>query len=255
LLAKVRVFLELQRQRRELQETLRLNERLIAVVSHDLRNPLNLVAVAVPVLTASSDPIVVATAQKIERSMRRMAAILSDLIDLSQARLGGGITVQPNPCELNNLAATVVDELLLVQHAAQIVVEPKADLRGLWDGQRIQQVLSNLLTNALRHGEAGTTITLVLDGTAPERVVLSVHNLGAVASEARGSLFEPFSGSSSSPSYPAYRADDPLTNQHGGLGLGLYIANQIVRAHAGTLEMESSDSGGTTFRVSLPRQF
>jgi signal transduction histidine kinase len=249
---KVRVFVELHRQRRQLEETLRLNEELVAVVSHDLRSPLNLVTIAVSVLASSKDPAVVATARKIERSTRRMATILNDLIDLSRARRGGGINVDVAPCELSSIAATVVEEMRSTHEGADIVARSIGNLEGAWDSGRLQQVMSNLLGNALRHGAPGGAVTLTLDGSAPEIVKIAVHNHGQIQPEVRSRMFEPFSGSTT---HRRSQSDPPSreTVSREGLGLGLYIVSQIVRAHGGKVDVDSSASAGTTFLVSLPR--
>lgn len=251
--AKVRVFVELQRQRRQLEETLRLNEELIAVVSHDLRNPLNLVTIAVAVLCESQDATVVATARKIERSTRRMATILNDLLDLSRARHGAGISITATWCELTVMAATVVEELRSTHERADIVVRSVGNLEGNWDSGRLQQVMSNLIGNAIRHGRAGGVIVVTLDGSSTEGVTLAVHNEGVIPTDVRQAMFEPFAGSSTRdrPSNESERRD--LVVARDGLGLGLYIVDQIVRAHGGKIDVESSEDSGTTFRVSLPR--
>lgn len=251
---KVRVFVELQRQRRQLEETLRLNEELVAVVSHDLRNPLNLVTIAVAVLCQSQDTAVVATARKIERSTRRMATILNDLLDLSRARRGAGISINPTSCELTMIAATVVEELRSTHEAADIVVRSVGNLEGDWDSGRLQQVMSNLLGNAIRHGKAGGVVVLTLDGSSTEWVTIAVHNEGVIPADVRHAMFEPFAGSSTRAlqGNDSERRDLIMTRE--GLGLGLYIVDQIVCAHGGKIEVQSSEDAGTTFRISLPRR-
>jgi two-component system, sensor histidine kinase and response regulator len=252
---KVRVFVELQRQRRELEETLRLNEELLAVVSHDLRNPLNLVTVAVAVLAESADPSVVATARKIERSTRRMATILNDLLDLSRARLGGGIPIGTSDCELDTIAATVVDELRPTAEGT-ITVKTAGNLHGDWDVGRLQQVLSNLLANALCHGKPSGVVTLTLDGSRSETVQISVHNEGTIPRGVRAKMFEPFAGTATlkrRAKREASAGGATANGSHDGLGLGLYIASEIVRAHGGDIEVHSSDAEGTRFDIRLPR--
>jgi signal transduction histidine kinase len=230
-----------------------LNEELVAVVSHDLRSPLNLVAIAVAVLGQSPDPAVVATARKIERSTRRMATILNDLLDLSRARLGGGIRVDAVPCELSTMATTVVEELRSTHEGADIVVRSVGNLNGTWDSGRLQQVMSNLLSNALRHGKPRGVVTLTLDGTSSEQASVAVHNEGEIEAEARQAMFKPFAAS---PGRARYGSDPPGRDAlvaRDGLGLGLYIVDQLVRAHEGRIEVQSSETTGTTFRVWLPR--
>jgi signal transduction histidine kinase len=181
-----------------------------------------------------------------------MATILNDLIDLSRARRGGGISVDVAPCELSSIALTVVEEMRSTHEGADIVSRSVGNLEGAWDSGRLQQVMSNLLGNALRHGEPGGAVTLTLDGSAPEVVKIAVHNQGQIQPEVRSRMFEPFSGSST---YRRGQSDPPSreTASRDGLGLGLYIVSQIVRAHGGKVDVDSSASSGTTFLVSLPR--
>ena len=138
----------------------------------------------------------------------------------------------------------------VVQRAAQelcegasgrcIHVDKHGDLDGVWDSERLLQVASNLMGNALQHGQPGTVVQVTVDGTAAASVVLSVANDGALAEGLKAHLFNPFRERTYHP------------GRHQGLGLGLYIAQQIVLAHGGTIEA-LSDSARTTFRVQLPR--
>jgi signal transduction histidine kinase len=110
---------------------------------------------------------------------------------------------------------------------------------GEWDYDRLLQVFSNLIGNAIHHGASGCRVDIRADGTASSDVVVLVHNAGVVAAEVMPVLFEPFRGTK-----------QPTTR---GLGLGLFITNQIVAAHQGAISVTSNAVEGTTFRVQLPR--
>jgi signal transduction histidine kinase len=240
----VKVFADLHRQRLALERTLRLNEELVAIVSHDLRNPVHLILMAANLL--KQDPPadrVRSIAERIERSARRAGAIINNLVDLSQARLGGGIPIEPHSCDLGKLAAVTVAEFRNAHKGREFRVHENGNLEGVWDGARLQQALSNLLSNALQHGESGLPISVSLHGSEAE-VRLELHSFGVVPLSKQANLFEPF----------ASRNTDQRDERQGdGLGLGLYIVKQVVDAHRGRVSLVSNASVGTTFTVKLPR--
>lgn len=127
----------------------------------------------------------------------------------------------------------------------QIVVESAGMLTGAWDNDRLAQVLSHLLGNAIEHGAAGSPVTVRLDGTEPRVVRVSVANAGAIPAEMLPHLFDPFR-----------RADESTrARKSKGLGLGLYIVQQIVQAHDGRIEARSDERVGTVMSLELPRSF
>jgi two-component system, sensor histidine kinase and response regulator len=121
-------------------------------------------------------------------------------------------------------------------------VRQRGDFNGEWDGGRLAQVASNLITNALQYGEPGHPVAVELDGTQPDSVELIVANAGSIPRELLPVIFDPFRGRSD----PGRRSD--------GLGLGLYIVRQLVEAHEGRVDVTSNASDGTRFIVRLPRQ-
>jgi two-component system, sensor histidine kinase and response regulator len=247
--SKTNVFFELYRQRQQLRqqltertETLRTNEMFMAILSHDLRNPLNsMLTGAELVRRLTGDEKVLKAVDRIQRSGKRMTEIIESMLDLTRARLGGGITLTLGPCDLGEIAHQVAAEHQPEAPHPGVTVVQDGDLNGVWDRGRLAQVVSNLIGNALSHGEATDPVRVRLDGTASERVCLKVSNAGTMPGSVRARIFDPFSRS------PERRSSD------NGLGLGLYIVEQIVNAHGGRVWIEDEVEGQTTFTLELPR--
>jgi signal transduction histidine kinase len=149
----------------------------------------------------------------------------------------------------------VVDELRPTAESA-ITVNTLGNLHGDWDVGRLQQVLSNLLANALCHGNPAGVVTLTLDGSQSDTVCICIHNEGTIPRGVRATMFEPFSGTATlrrRAKRDAPAGGAPANGGQDGLGLGLYIASEIVRAHGGTIEVHSSEGEGTSFDIRLPR--
>ena len=221
-----------------------LRERLIGIVGHDLRTPLSTVAMAAGLMlkrgTLSQDD-ARATA-RIARTTERMAKIISELLDFTRARLGGGIPIHPQPIDLADVCAEVIAEVETAHPERTLRLHADGDARGAWDKERLAQVVSNLVGNAIQHGKSDGPIEVRLRAEG-DLVTLSVHNEGpAIAPDLLPSVFDPFR---SHPRESAHRGE--------GLGLGLYICQEMVRAHGGDIAVQSSDATGTTFTVQLPR--
>ena len=247
---KADVFFQLYRQKQQLTqelyertETLRLNEMFTAVLGHDLRNPLNAILTSARVLEQLSvDARVRATAERIQSSGTRMSRMIEDLLDLARARLAGGIPLKREPTDLGKLILPVVQEHRAAFPGRSIEVSEEGHLGGEWDSGRVAQVASNLIGNALRHGEDGAAIQVEIDGTSVDEVVLSVANAGAIDPQVRPHLFNPF------------RSTQQNAGKGEGLGLGLYIVQQIIHAHQGDVEVRLENDNRTLFRVRLPRR-
>lgn len=242
---KVATFVDLHRQRLErerladeLREMLRLNEMFVAAVSHDLRSPLSTLLMGASVLHGKLvDPTLERTLARMRSSAERMRGMLDELYDLARVRLAGGIAIEPSPTDFGRLAQRVADELGVAHPERSLLVEAEGDsCEGHWDEARLAQVLANLIGNALRHGDSKQPVRVRWQG-AVEALVLEVHNGGAIPSSVGEHLFDPFRRGT--------RARDSL-------GLGLYIVRQIVLAHAGSIDVASTETEGTTFRVRLP---
>ncbi len=219
----------------------KLREQFIAVLGHDLRNPLQAISMAAEMLLLDPLP---ATSQRnvrrIQGSVERMSDLVHDILDFARGRLGGGIPVALHAHD--DLAAElqqVVTENRIAHPGRAIEARFALDTAVICDCSRLSQLLDNLLANALAHGVADQPVR-VDARCAAGSFELSVHNSGpAIATDKLGRLFLPFSRSLS---------DEPGP----GLGLGLFIAAEIAKAHLGTLSVTSTDSEGTRFTFRMP---
>jgi signal transduction histidine kinase len=167
--------------------------------------------------------------------------MIDQLLDFTRARSGGGITIASHPCNLAELAAHAGGELELAHPDWHIQYEVRGDANGRWEAARILQVISNLIGNAGQHGTNSEPISVRVDGSAKSEVCLSVRNAGVIPESVRTYMFEPFLHNR--------RAQNSAA---GGLGLGLFIVREIVRAHGGVVHVECSDAE-TVASVRLPR--
>ncbi len=214
---------------------------ILAIVSHDIRNPLHAIQVAAYALQRTAEPssAVQRQADIVTRGVKRIQHIVGDLLDLSREREGAGISVTPQPSDLRLMCQQIIDELEAIARDRKITFECEADGRGAWDEHRILQALSNLTSNAVQHGTPGSPVRVRLTGDE-HRVAVEVHNEGSIPAELLPRIFEPF------------RSGRHQGSRGDGLGLGLFIANAIARAHGGEVEVASSDAV-TMFRLVLPR--
>jgi PAS domain S-box-containing protein len=214
---------------------------ILAIVSHDIRDPLGTILFAARRLQATAAPASPARkhAEIVERGVDRIQHIVGDLLDLAREREGAGIPIAPRPTDMRAVCRQIIDELETIARDRQITFDCDADGSGAWDEHRILQAISNLASNAVRHGKPGSPVRVRLTGDT-DHVAVEVHNSGAIPTELLPRIFEPFR----SGRHNASRGD--------GLGLGLFIAQAIARAHGGGLEVDSADDA-TMFRLVLPR--
>ena len=216
-------------------------DQFIGVLSHDLRTPLGAVTAGAALLAVPEDNPErrgrVVT--RIMNSAQRMERMIGDLLDLTRTRLGGSLPLKRRPANLQQVCEEAMMEIRAGQPDAVLRLQVSGDLRGEWDADRLGQVVSNLVGNAIQHGN-GTPITL----TGQEQgnlVTLTVHNAGPpIPPEVLPFVFEPLARG---------RAEDASR----GIGLGLFIARTIVSAHGGHIQVSSSTDAGTTFTVVLPK--
>ncbi len=219
-------------------------DQSLGILGHDLRNPLSSIVMGSTLLINSEElgDRSVKIAARMLNSANRMNRMISDLLDLTRTRFGEPIPIVRAMVDLDPLCRQVLAELEGLCAIGGLHFTSKGDLRGEWDSDRVAQVLSNLLKNAIQHGAANDPISLVAQGKTDE-IVLEVHNGGGpIPPGALSTIFEPM----------VRHVADAHTNA--GLGLGLYIASQIVLAHGGTLDAASTEAMGTTFTVRLPRR-
>lgn len=222
----------------------RYRDQSIAILGHDLRNPLSAITAGAGLLLVSADgnERQAATAGRILSSALRMGRMIHDLLDFTSARLGGVIPLTLAPTDVARICEEGILEVQTASPAAVVRFESSGDLAAEWDADRIAQVISNLLGNAVQYGD-GTPVSLVVTGAADE-VVLAVHNDGPpIPVDARRDIFEPL-----------VRGTSAHGAESGNIGLGLFIARAIVRSHDGEIELESSETQGTTFTVRIPRK-
>jgi signal transduction histidine kinase len=219
----------------------------LAILSHDLRNPLNSISVSAAAISefGGPDPDTLDCAAQISTSAQVMARMISDLLDYTRTRLGAGMPVSPVPMDLDALCRELFQEFRSAHPQREIRYVADGDLRGDWDADRLRQAISNVLGNAVQHGDEGAPIDLRATGN-PSSVVIQVQNGGApIPPGELARIFDPLvRGSGAKPP----RADRP-----GSIGLGLYIAREIARSHGGRIDVTSTASTGTTFTISLPR--
>jgi signal transduction histidine kinase len=212
---------------------------MIGVLGHDLQTPLSAAKLAASTLQRENlTEAARGRVAVIERATNRMSEMIATLLDFARSRDQGGLPVTRVPTNLAAVARDVASELATASPTRTIQVDVRGELEGRWDPARIGQAIANLVANALEHGDPRGPVRLSVDGSG-KAVVVKVKNDGPpIPSELRPVLFEAFSrGDRSRP----------------GLGLGLFIVKEIVVAHGGTIDVESSAEDGTVFKLVLPR--
>lgn len=205
-------------------------EVFVSVLSHDLRNPLTAIITASHTLREKDSR----AATRIRQSADRMGRMIDQLLDFSRIKMGAGLPLDTREIDLGPVGRMVLGELEAAYPDRAIRLEEHGSLWGAWDRDRLAQLLSNLGGNACQHGDDPVHITL--DGRDPLFVRISVENRGTIPDELIPDLFEP----------------GARQRRSGGLGLGLYIAQQIASAHGGSIQVTSSDTA-TRFLVEMPR--
>lgn len=223
----------------------RFRELFIGMLGHDLRNPLNAVNVGTHILLdAPGLPVTQRrTVERVRSSAGRMSRMIDQVLDFTRARSGGGIPVDRAADDIHAICAQAVDELLAAHPERVVDTQYRGDGRGLWDADRLTQLFSNVVGNALAYGAKDAPVRVVLDAS-DDVVRCTVHNLGApIPRELLPTLFDPFR-----------RATHAKSSRTQGLGLGLFIAQQIAVAHGGEIAVRSSEAEGTELTVRLPRE-
>ncbi len=230
-------------------EVARSRDTFLAILGHDLRSPLSAIAnsslyLGSPGLLPAGAPL--EAVGRINRSATRMGSMIRDLLEYTRSRLGRAIPIAPEPINMEQICRIAYDEARAAHPERIFRLETSGPLDGQFDTDRLHQVLSNLLGNAVQHGARDQPITLRAYGEA-DRVTVQVKNHGRpIPPDQLQVIFNPLV------QIPSSLVDEDSTPST-SLGLGLYIAHEIVAMHGGTLAAESSDSEGTTFSARLPR--
>ena len=219
----------------------RARNLLLGILGHDMRTPLNAIQLTAHHLKKlNAGEAVSSAAGMLIRSGFRMRVLLDDLTDFNRQRLGVGLYVAPSPTDLRDIVEEELRELRSAHPDREIGLHVTGDLSGHWDPQRLQQVVCNLVVNALKYGMPGSLVRVVAEGRA-EDVRVVVENEGQpIAASALASFFDPL------------RRGAGVATEEGSLGLGLFICAEVAKAHGGEITATSTD-GTTAFTMRLPR--
>jgi signal transduction histidine kinase len=224
----------------------RSREIFLGILGHDLRNPLNAILLTSQSLVEISTGKSADFASQIVASAEAMGRLLADFVDFTTSRLGAGIPLTIAPADLAVLFRAAVDESSASFPGSKLILELHGNLSGKWDEGRLRQLLSNLIGNAIQHGRLNTPVHVSAKGDETS-VVFSVQNTGdPIPAELLPTIFEPLVQAPGT---------DRKKHRHGSMGLGLYIAKEVVGAHDGVIHVTSSAEAGTKFTVTLPRGF
>lgn len=227
----------------------RTQNMFLAILGHDLRNPLGTITTATSYLMQSVDIpgkyVLVAT--RMFNSAQRMSRLINDLIDFTRTHLGPGIPVKLKQANVSRVCQEVVDEMRTDHPEQRISLTAPDHLEAEFDESRVAQVVSNLIGNAIQHGDKSLPISVSVTSADDGEITVAVNNRGASIEPGKlAAVFDPFVRIAGHP--------DPTTAERTSLGIGLFIARQISHAHEGDLNVTSNDRDGTTFTMKFPRK-
>lgn len=216
----------------------------MGILGHDLRNPLAAIS-GVQSILKLSDNLSEKEKSLLGRSrssVKRMTELIDNLLELTNLRLGSGMTINKSPVDLSKQSEKIVQELQLSYPEAEIIIESPGPVQGKWDVIRLDQLMTNLITNALRHGKPGGPVTVSISAKGND-AFFEVHNEGPSVSEGIKEMI-------STGIFTKTKGDPRKKDSY---GLGLYIIKQIVDSHKGQIKVTSNEESGTTFKITLPR--
>lgn len=235
----------------------RARDLFAAALGHDLRSPLSSILNTAEAILRSSDELPshhVQGAVRIRNATNRISKMIQDLLDFTHTRLGGRLPMRRRRTDVAEVCAALLDEIAATFPQAEIRLNCPADLYGDFDADRLGEMLSNLISNAVKYGRDGTPVTVTVAPTDGE-ICFTVHNDGEpIPKNLRRAIFEPLiRGGMQEPATPALGRPQAPAGADEGLGLGLYISKQIAEAHGGRISLTSTLGAGTTFEVRVPR--
>lgn len=222
----------------------RLRNTLLAILAHDLRGPLQAILISSEAVAwkVQDQGKVKPFMDRIKNSAYRMRDLIDDFLTFVRPTLGGEIPIARENLDMAELCRHICGEVRATLHANRIHFQSAGNTRGRWDRSRSEQVISNLLRNAVDHGAKDRSITVMVNGDAGG-VAVSVHNYGKpIPPDAMHEIFKPL-----------VQLGNSENGKREHLGLGLYIAKELVERQGGTMDVESSADAGTTFHAFFPR--
>jgi signal transduction histidine kinase len=227
-----------------LKRTVRFSDLFLGILGHDLRNPLNAIVTSASLLRRrAEDEKLTKPIGRILSSADRMARMIDQLLDFTQIRLGTGLRLDCLDFDLQKVCQTVLEALEAADEGCAAELRFAGSPLVFGDADRVSHLVSNLAGNALHHRVPGTPVHVGVDGTQETSLRLEFHNEGCVPPELVPTMFEPFHGNA-----------EKKSGHSSGLGLGLFVSQQIVLAHGGRIAVDSSEARGTTVTVELPRK-
>ncbi len=221
---------------------------IIGILAHDLRNPIHSVTLGARYLlqSKSTDSNGIKAVARMQRAASRMSELVDNLLDYARTSLGDSIPVSPEATTMRAICRRAIEEVESAHPGRDISLVCARDVEGTWDSSRVVQLLTNLLVNALQHGDAAGVVRVTVS-TMVDSVLIEVYNEGEpINPSALCTLFDPL-----------YRRASIGAHTHNpessGLGLGLFIASQIARSHGGDIKVVSTREGGTIFSTELPK--
>lgn len=227
-------------------EVNRSRDLFLGILGHDLRGPLSTISACVAVemrARPSGSP----QSAVILRSVAQMRALLDDMVEYTRHRLGSELAIDPSSLQLDHFVRNTLEEIQAISRGHALELDVRGDMQGEWDARRLHQALSNLVFNAMKYGVPDAPIHISLDGTSEDEVVLGVQNSGkSIPPTLMARLFDPLVRQGGE--------DEGADSQVAGanLGLGLYVVQQIAKAHGGIVAV-TSDASATRFELRLPR--
>ena len=231
-----------QSQLHELKADNDLQKTFVATLSHDLRNPIGAVQMALELLLLEipSTPDVRSLSEMMSRNLAHAESMLLDLLDANRLKAGHPLPIVVEACDLSHLTKALLAELHAMRGQG-FILRMNDDVRGFWSAARLRRVISNLLDNAVKHGAVNGPITLSIAQDAA-LTTIAVHNEGhPIPTEAQATIFEPH-----------FQADGPDGRHGNGWGLGLTLVRAVAEAHGGRVRVDSGLATGTTFTVTIP---